>query len=126
MNRLITLLLMIGLGTSLFPPATCFGLGPAACCCAGAAGDEPDPAGSRAPRFGEPCGCGCTELTRAADEAAPRLPATARPEPPAPSAGPSPPLSDFRPALLGGTEVPPVPPPVLAGPLSTRNLALRI
>lgn len=125
MNRLIALFLMIGLGMSLFPPATCLGPGRAACCCAGA-GDDADPAGSRAPRFREPCGCGCTEIARAADEAAPRLPAAARTEPPAPSTGLTLQLPDFWPPLPGGAELPGVPPPVLADPLSTRNLALRI
>jgi hypothetical protein len=125
MNRVTTLLILFGFAMSLLPAAVCLGGGRASCCCA----DPSDPADATASqrlRLVAPCGCGCAEITRAADETGPRLPAPARPEPPVPITGLLSPLAECRPVLHAGMELSPVPPPVPAGPLSSRHLALRI
>ena len=83
MNRLLAVLLVIGLAASLLPPATCSGLG-RSCCCAGSARDAGVPVEEGTPHVDRACACGCPELASAAAEAAPRVPAPPRAEAPAP------------------------------------------
>ncbi len=83
MNRILALLIVLGLGSSLLPPATCSGLG-RSCCCAGSAGDAAVPVEAGTSHVDRACACGCPELASATAEAAPRVPAPARAETPAP------------------------------------------